>query len=115
MASAEALERAHYGLPSFSIINLSFFIFMHKACNDRLPNILSDSIIKKGFSSYSTRARDSVLVPRFSSRYIKDFTAYRGSILWNTVTWQIGLDIATLGIYNDFNFKVIYTYIRVFY
>ena len=58
----------------------------YKAYNDRLPNILSDNIIKKRVSSYSTRTRDSLLVPRFSSRYMKDSVAYSGSILWNTVT-----------------------------
>jgi hypothetical protein len=39
-------------------------------------------------SSYSTRASDSLLVPRFCSRNMKDSVAYRGSTLWNTVTYK---------------------------
>ena len=96
---------------------LSTLQYIRTQCFDRLPNSLSDNIIKKRVSSYSTRARDSLLVPRFSSRYMKDSVAYRGSILWNTVTnkhndlvktrysdlmWKL----KSLAIYNDFNFKV---------
>ena len=74
-------------------------------------------IVQKRVSSYSTRARDSLLVPRFSSRYMKDSVAYRGSILWNTVTNKhndlvktrysdLRWKLKSLAIYNDFNFKV---------
>ena len=80
MASAEVLERAQWS-NLFTHYKFAIFICVYKAYNDRLPNILRDNIMKKRVSSYSTRARDSLLVPRFSSRYIKDSVAYRGSIL----------------------------------
>ena len=70
MASAEVLARAQW-------YKSAIFICKHKAYNDKLPNILSDSIIKKRVSSYSTRKRDSLLVPRFSSRYMKDCSVQR--------------------------------------
>ena len=117
MASAEVLARAQWSTLFFHYKS-AIFICMHKAYNNKLPNTLSDSIVKKRFSSYSTRKHDSLLVPRFSSRYMKDSVAYRGSILWNTVTNKYnGLanrtrysefrwNLKSLAIFNDFNFRV---------
>ena len=85
IASAEVLARAQLSTLFFHYKS-AIFICMHKTYNDKLPNTLSDNIVKKRFSSYSTRKHDSLLVPHFSSRYMKDSVAYRGSILWNTVT-----------------------------
>ena len=78
---------------------------MHKAYNERLPNILSDSIIKKWVSSYSTRVHDSLLVPRFSSRYMEYSVAYRGSILSNTVINKHN-ELANRTQYSDLRWKL---------
>ena len=58
---------------------------MHKAYNGRLPSTLANCIAKKRNLSYSIRARDSLLVPRFNTRFIKDSDAYRGTVLWNGI------------------------------
>ena len=58
---------------------------MHKAYNGRLPSTLTNCIAKKRSLSYS-RARDSLLVPRFNIRFMKDSVAYRGTVLWNMLS-----------------------------
>ena len=35
---------------------------------------------------YLIRVRDSLLVPRFKTRFMNDSVAYRGSVLWNMLT-----------------------------
>ena len=45
---------------------------MHKAYNGILPTSLINGIAKKHDLSYSIRARDSLLVPRFNTRFMKD-------------------------------------------
>ena len=60
---------------------------MHKDYNGRLPITLSNYITKKRNLSYSIRARDSLLVPRFNTRFLmKDSVVHRGSVLWNMLT-----------------------------
>ena len=36
--------------------------------------------------SYSIRAREPLLGPRFNTRFIKDSVAYRGTVLWNMLS-----------------------------
>ena len=43
---------------------------MHNAYNGRLPSTLINCIVKKRDLSY--RERDSLLVPRFNSRFMKE-------------------------------------------
>ena len=64
---------------------LAIFKCMHKAYNGRLPSTLN-CIAKKRNLSYSIRARDSLLVPRFNTRFMKDSVAYRGTVLWNMLS-----------------------------
>ena len=59
---------------------------MHKAYNGRLPSTLTNCIAKNRNLSYSIRARDSLLVPRFNTRFMKDSVAYRGTVLWNMLS-----------------------------
>ena len=59
---------------------LAIFKCMHKACNGRLPSTLTNCIAKK------RRAQDSLLVPRFNTRFMKDSVAYRGTVLWNMLS-----------------------------
>ena len=56
---------------------------MHKAFHDELPKVLSDNIVTKRPTVYSTRASDSLTVPRFNSTYGKNSIARRGPVLWN--------------------------------
>lgn len=62
---------------------LAIFKCMHKVYNGRLPSTLTNCIAKKRSLSYSIRARDSLLVPRFNTRFMKGSVAYRGTVLWN--------------------------------
>ena len=79
----------------WSVQSVSLFVFyykiaifkcMHKAYDGRLPSTLINCIAKKRDLSYSFRARDSLLVPRFSTRFMKDSVAYRGTVLWNMLS-----------------------------
>ena len=67
----------------------------------------------------STRARESLIVPRFNTRSVKDSLAYRGSVLWYTLATKYK-DLAnvtrrkdlvhmlkTSAVFIDFNFKVL--------
>ena len=85
MASHDVLERAEWFTIRF-YFKLAVFKCMHKAYNGRLPSTLSNSIAKKRDLPHSIRARDSLLVPRFNTRFMKDSVAYRGTVLWNMLT-----------------------------
>ena len=80
MASTEVLERS-----AWTNINYKFAVLklVQNAYNDTLPTILSKCIIVKRDHKISTSARESLIVPRFNTRYMKDSLAYRGSVLWN--------------------------------
>ena len=56
---------------------------MHKAFHDELPKVLSDNIVTKRPTVYSTQASDSLTVPRFNSTYGKNSIARKGPVLWN--------------------------------
>ena len=47
---------------------------------------LTNCIAKKRNLSYSIRAHDSLLVPRFNTRFKKDSVAYRVAVLWNMLS-----------------------------
>ena len=76
MASHDVLDRADWFNISF-YYKLAVFKCMHKAYNGRLPINVSNCIAKKRNLSYSIRARDSLLVPHFNTRFMKDSVAYR--------------------------------------
>ena len=65
---------------------LAIFKCMHKAYNGRLPSTLTNCIAKKRNLSDSIRARDSLLVPRFNTGFMKDSVACRGTVLWNVLS-----------------------------
>ena len=63
---------------------------------------------------------DCLLVPRFNTRYMKDSFAYRGSILWNTVSFnergvpqlkqrELIQQLKTEHYFKDFEFNVVST------
>ena len=83
MASHGVLERAEWSTIRF-YYKLAILKCMHKAYNGRLPSTLTNCIAKKRNLSYSIRARNSLLVPRFNTRFMKDSVAYRGTVFWNT-------------------------------
>ena len=55
--------------------------------------------MKKRNLSYSIRARDSLLVPRVNTRFMKDSVANRGSVLWNMLTSKY-TDLVDISHYN---------------
>ena len=85
MASHGVLEHAEWFTIRF-YYKLAIFKCMHKACNGRLPSTLTNCIAKKRNLSYSIRACDSLLVPRFNTRLMKGSVAYRGTVLWNMLS-----------------------------
>ena len=60
----------------------------HKGYNDELPALLSESVYIRRRNTFSLRGRDSLVVPRFETRYLKDSLAHKGSVLWNMVTFK---------------------------
>lgn len=70
-----------------------------------LLNSLSNYITKKRVSSCSTRSSDSLIVPHFSFRYIKASVAYRGSTLWNIITYKRD-DLGKRTRHSDFGWKL---------
>ena len=85
MASYDVLERAEWFTIRF-YYKLAVFKCIHKAYNGRLPSTLSNCFAKKRNLLYSITARDSLMVPRFNTRFMKDSVAYRGSVIWHTLT-----------------------------
>ena len=71
---------AHEAQPSVSLMFLPHYY------NGRLPSTLTNCIAKNRNLSNSIRARDSLLVPGFNTRFMKNFVAYRGAVLWNMLT-----------------------------
>ena len=87
MASCDALGYNQW--PTlFLYYKLDIFKLFYKAHNDGLPELLSKDIYTKRCNGYSLRGKDCLLVPRFNTRHMKDSFAYRGSILWNTVSFN---------------------------
>ena len=64
---------------------LAMFKLMQKTFHGRIPDILCNNIITKRGLRYSLRASNSILAPRFNTRYMQDSIAYRGALLWNSV------------------------------
>ena len=71
MASHDVLERAEWFAIRF-YYKLAIFKCMHKAYNGGLPCTLINCIAKKRDLSYSIRARDSLLEPRFNTCFMKE-------------------------------------------
>ena len=67
----------------------------HRAFNDGLLEIHRDRIIKRETSLYSLRAHDSLVLPRFNTRYMKYSIAYRRAALWNSMM-RMNKDLAHL-------------------
>ena len=86
MASHDVLERAECMVHYSFYYKLAIFKCMHTAYNGRLPSTLINCIAKKSDLSYSIRARDSLLVPRCNTSFMKDSVAYGGTILWNMLS-----------------------------
>ena len=86
-------KMAHEAQPRGSLMFLPHYY------NGRLPSTQTNCIAKKRNLSNSIRARDSLLVPRFNTRFMKDSVAYRGAVLWNMQTSRY-TDLADTGLSN---------------
>ena len=84
MPSAELLEFVQCST-LYSHYILDVFKHIHRSFNDRLLVINWGRIIKRETSLYALRAHDSLVVPRFKTRYMKHSIAYRGAALWNSM------------------------------
>ena len=71
---------AHEARPSVSLMFLPHYY------NGRLSSTITNCIAKKRNLSNSIRARDSLLIPRFNTRFMKDSVAFRGAVLWDMLT-----------------------------
>ena len=87
MPLTEVLTRAQWQIMSLHYKTDILKIF-HKGYNDELPALLSESIYTRRRNTFSLRGKDSLVVPRFETRYLKDSLAHRGSVLWNMVTFK---------------------------
>ena len=85
MASHDVLQCAEW-FTIYFYYKLAILKCMHNASNGRLPSTPINCIAKKRDLSYSIRACDSLLVPRFNTRFMKDSVAYRGTVLWNMLS-----------------------------
>ena len=85
MASHDVLEHAEWFTNCFHY-KLAIFKCMHKAFNGRLPRTLINCVAKKQNLLYSIGAHDSLLAPRFNTRFMKDSVAYKGTVLWNMLS-----------------------------
>ena len=87
MSSTEVLTFAQWQSMSLHY-KIDILKIFHKGYNDELPALLSESIYTRRRNTFSLRGRDSLVVPRFETRYLKDSLAHRGSVLWNMVTFK---------------------------
>ena len=117
MVPANVLQRAQW--PTLSIYCKSaIFICFHKAFGYRLPVTLIDLISKKMATNYSTRTCAFLIVPCFNTCYMKDYVAFRGSVLWNALNnncsalpknfpyRDLKLKLKCLVKFNEFSFKI---------
>ena len=98
MASHDVLEPSEWFTNRF-YYKLAILKCMHKAYNGRLPSTLFNCIAKKRDPSWSIRASDSLLVPRFNTRFMKNSIAYRGTVLKNMLSSKY-TDLADTSHYN---------------
>ena len=87
MSSTEVLTYAHWQSISLHYREDILKIF-YKGHNYELPSLLSEGICTRRRNTYSLRGKDSLVVPRFETRYMKDSLAHRGSVLWNMVSFK---------------------------
>ena len=66
MRSLDVLRQADWHPLSYSY-KLVLLKLVPKAFHDKLPQVLSDNIVRKRPTGYSSRASDSLTVSRFSS------------------------------------------------
>ena len=97
---------------------MDIFKLFYKSHNETLPEFLYKDIYTKRSNGYSLRGDDSLLVPRFNTRYMKDSLAYRGKILWNTISLnergishknqnELYHNLKTKAYFRDFKFNVV--------
>ena len=106
MASHGVLERAEWFTIRF-YYKLAIFKCMHKAYNGRLPSTLTYCIARKRNLSYSIRACDSLLVPRFNSCFMKDSIAYRSTDLADTSLCNLVKKLKTFDLFKAAKFNVL--------
>ena len=93
---------------------------MHKAFHVELPKLLSDNIVTKRPTVYSTLAPDSLTVPCFNSTYGKNSIVRRGPVLCNiliskdknfsnTSYKNLKRKIRSMDIFKELTFKETYT------
>ena len=89
MSSTEVLTFAQWQSMSLHY-KIDILKIFHKGFNDELPALLSESVYTRRRNTFSLRGnyKDSLVVSRFETRYLKDSLAHRGSVLWNMVTYK---------------------------
>ena len=63
-----------------------FIKLFYKGHDETLPQLLSKNMYSKRSNGYYLSGDDSLVVPRFNSRFMKDSLAYRGAVLWSTIS-----------------------------
>ena len=71
MSSTEVLTFAQWQSMSLHY-KIDILKIFHKGYNDELPALLSESIYTRRRNTFSLRGKDSLVVPRFETRYLKD-------------------------------------------
>ena len=79
------LERDHWPTLTYLLLKMDIFKLFYKLHNETLPQLLSKNMYSKLSNGYSLRGDDSLVVPRFNSRFMKDSLAYRGAVLFISV------------------------------
>ena len=81
----DMLERDHWPTLTYLLLKMDIFKLFYKLHNETLPQLLSKNMYSKLSNGYSLRGDDSLVVPRFNSRFMKDSLAYRGAVLFISV------------------------------
>ena len=85
IASWDVLERDHWPTLTYLLLKMDIFKLFYKLHNETLPQLLSKNMYSKLSNGYFLRGDDSLVVPRFNSRFMKDSLAYRGAVLFISV------------------------------
>ena len=85
IASWDVLERDHWPTLTYLLLKMDIFKLFYKLHNETLPQLLTKNMYSKLSNGYFLRGDDSLVVPRFNSRFMKDSLAYSGAVLFISV------------------------------
>ena len=86
MPSTKVLTYAQWQITSLHYKTDILKIF--REGHDELPILLSESICTRIQNTYSLRGKDSLMVRRFKTKFMKDSLANRGYVLWNMISFK---------------------------